>query len=336
MGRDIAVDLGTANTLVYVPGEGVVLNEPSVVAVDTTSDEVLAVGADAKVLIGRTPSHIRAMRPLKDGVVAHFGVTEKMLRYFIKKVRRNRLFPKPRVVVCVPSGITEVEQRAVLESTRSAGARAAYLIEEPMAAAIGAGLPVQEPTGTMVVDVGGGTTEVAVISFGGIVSGTSIPIGGDELDEAIISYVKKAHGMALGERSAEEVKLAIGSASPSVDEKSTEIKGRDLRSGLPAAIELTGEEVRQAMEDPIAAIVDAVRGTLDRCPPELAGDVMGSGIVLAGGVALLTGLDERLRQETAMPIHVADDPLGCVAVGAGRCLEQFRALRHVLQTTRRL
>ncbi len=335
MGRDIAVDLGTANTLVYVPGEGIVLNEPSVVAIDTSNDEVLAVGAEAKLLIGRTPSHIRAMRPLKDGVVAHYGVTERMLRYFIRKVRPRRFLLKPRVVVCVPSGITEVEQRAVLESTRSAGARAAYVIEEPMAAAIGAGLPVQEPAGTMVVDVGGGTTEVAVISFGGIVTGTSIPVGGDELDEAIIQHAKKAHSMAIGERSAESVKLAIGSASSTVDEERIQIKGRDLSSGLPTAIEITGEEIRRAMEEPIGAMVDAVRATLDQCPPELAGDIMDTGIVLAGGGALLHGLDERLRHETGMPIHVADDPLGCVAIGAGRCLEEFRALRRVLLTTSR-
>jgi len=335
MGRDIAVDLGTANTLVYARGQGIVLNEPSVVAINTTNDEVLAVGAEAKLLIGRTPSHIRAMRPIKDGVVAHIRMTEQMLRYFITKAGVRRFPLKPQVVVCVPTGITEVEQRAVEEATKSAGARGAYTIEEPMAAAIGVGLPVQDPAGVMVVDIGGGTTEVAIISFGGIVTGTSIRVGGDELDQAVIQYVKKKHSMALGERSAEAVKMAIGSASSVVDGETTEIKGRDLGTGLPKAIRVSGQEIREAMEEPVGAIVDAVRNTLDQCPPELAADIMDRGIVLTGGGALLKGLDQRLREETEIPIHVADDPLSCTANGAGQCLEQFKILKRVLRSSGR-
>jgi rod shape-determining protein MreB len=334
MARDVAIDLGTANTLVYLHGQGIVLNEPSVVAVDSSNGEVLAVGAEAKLLIGRTPSHIRAIRPLKDGVVAHFRMTERMLRYFIRKVRR-RWSGKPRVVVCVPTGITEVEQRAVEETTKSAGARSAYTIEEPMAAAIGAGLPVQEATGAMVVDIGGGTTEVAVISFGGIVAATSLRIGGDELDEAIIQYVKKKYSMAVGERTAENIKVALGSVFPVIDDTTTPIKGRDLVSGLPAAVQISGKEIREAMEEPVNAIVDAVRRTLDRCPPELAADIMERGIVLTGGGALLKGLDERLKRETGMPMHVPDDPLSCVANGAGKCLEQFQDLKRVFLSSNR-
>ena len=330
MAVDMAVDLGTANTLVYVRGQGIVLNEPSVVAVNTTSGAVLAVGTEAKLLIGRTPSHIRATRPLKDGVVAHFRMTEQMLRYFIKKVRGRWARSKPRVVVCVPTGMTEVEQKAVEEATKAAGARAAYLIEEPMAAAIGAALPVQEPAGTMVVDIGGGTTEVAVISFGGIVTSMSVRVGGDELDDAVIHHVKKTYSMSLGERTAEAVKLAIGSAHPSVDDMTAQISGRDLVSGLPKSIQVTGKEIRQAMEEPVSVIVDAVRETLDGCPPELAGDVMDRGIVLTGGGALLKGIDQRLANETGIPVHVAPDPLRCVAIGAGKCLEHFQNLKQIL------
>jgi len=332
MAGDIAVDLGTANTLVYVGGEGIVLDEPSVVATNLSTGEVLAVGAEAKELIGRTPAHIRAQRPLRDGVVAHYRMTEQMLRYFIRKVGR-RWWRRPRVVICVPSGITEVEQRAVEETTRSAGAKEAYVIEEPMAAAIGAGLPVAEPTGAMVVDVGGGTTEVAIISYGGIVAGTSVRVGGDELDEAIVSHVKKAHSVALGERTAEAIKIGIGSAWPGADEEAMEVKGRDLGQGLPRAIEVTAKEIREAMEDPIASMVEAVRETLDQCPPELASDIMDRGAVLAGGVAQLRSLDERLRQETGIPVHVAEDPLTCVVKGAGRCLEEFPSMRRVLRSS---
>src|SRR6059058_4167635 len=330
LGRDMAVDLGTANTLVYVRGRGIVLNEPSVVAVNTLNGAILAVGAEAKRMIGRTPSHIRAVRPLKDGVIADFDITEKMLRYFIQKVHHRRFLAKPRVVVCVPSGITGVEQRAVEEATISAGARAAFIIEEPMAAAIGAGLPIHEPTGNMVVDIGGGTTEVAVISLGGIVTSTSIRIGGDELDEAIIQYVKKEYSLLLGERTSEAIKLAIASVFPSPEELVAEIKGRDLVSGLPKTITISAEEVRRAIEEPVNAIIDAIKTTLDRTPPELAADIMDRGIVLTGGGALLRGLDKRLRHETGMPVRISDTPLQAVVLGSGKCLEEFEVLQRVL------
>ena len=335
LGRDMAVDLGTANTLVYVRGRGIVLNEPSVVAVNTATSAILAVGAEAKRMIGRTPSHIRVIRPLRDGVIADFDITEKMLRYFIQKVHHRRLMAKPRIVVCIPSGITGVEQRAVEEATYAAGARAAFVIEEPMAAAIGAGLPIHEPSGNMVVDIGGGTTEVAVISLGGIVTATSVRVGGDELDEAIIQHVKKEYSVALGERTSEAIKIAIGSAFPTADEMIAEIKGRDLISGLPKTIHVTSEEIRKALEEPVNAIIDAVRNTLDRCPPELAADVMERGIVLTGGGALLKGMDERLKHETGMPIHVAENPLSCVAIGSGKCLEEFEVLKRVLISSNR-
>src|SRR6187397_1987997 len=330
LGRDMAVDLGTANTLVYVRGRGVVLNEPSVVAINTLTGTVLAVGAEAKRMIGRTPSHIQAVRPLKDGVIADFDVTEKMLRYFIQKVHRRRLLAKPRVVVCVPSGITGVEQRAVEEATIAAGARRAYIIEEPMAAAIGAGLPIHEPTGNMVVDIGGGTTEVAVISLGGIVTSQSIRVGGDELDQAIITFGKKEYSLMLGERTAEEIKMAIGSAFPSEDEPHAEIRGRDLVSGLPKTVVISAAEVRKAIEEPVNLVVDAVKNTLDKCPPELAGDVMDRGIALTGGGALLRGLESRIREETGMPVQVADNPLDSVVLGTGKCVEDFETLRQVL------
>lgn len=336
IGRDMAVDLGTANTLVYVRGRGIVLNEPSVVAINTKSGAILAVGAEAKRMIGRTPAHIVAIRPLKDGVIADFDVTEKMLRYFIQRVHKRTFLAKPRVVVCVPSGITGVEQRAVEEATISAGARSAFIIEEPMAAAIGAGLPVHEPTGNMIVDIGGGTTEVAVVSLGGIVSSQSIRIGGDELDEAIITYVKKEYSLMLGERTAEEIKMAIASAFPVPDEAQAEIRGRDLVTGLPKTILVSAEEIRKAIEEPVNAIVDAVKNTLDKTPPELAADIMDKGIVLAGGGSMLKGLDERLKHETGMPIHIADDPLFAVAIGSGKCLEEFESLKRVLiSSTRR-
>ena len=330
IGRDMAVDLGTANTLVYVRGKGIVLNEPSVVAINTNTGGILAVGAEAKKMIGRTPGNIVAIRPLKDGVIADFDTTErKMLRHFIQKVHQNR-WAHPRVVVCVPSGVTGVEKRAVEEATRSAGARQAYLIEEPMAAAIGAGLPVAEPTGNMIVDIGGGTTEVAVISLGGIVTSQSIRTGGDELDQAIITYVKKEYSLMLGERTAEEIKMAIGSAFPAPDEPHAEIRGRDLVSGLPKTIVVSAEEIRKAIEEPVNSIIDAVKTTLDKCPPELSGDVMDRGIVITGGGALLKGLDERLRHETGMPIHLTDRPLDSVALGSGMCVEVFEALQQVL------
>ena len=328
-GRDMAVDLGTANTLVYVRGRGIVLSEPSVVAIDQRSGEVHAVGVEAKRMLGRTPGTIQAIRPLKDGVIADFDVTEQMLRHFIQKVHQNR-WAHPRVVVCVPSGVTGVEKRAVEEATLSAGARQAYLIEEPMAAAIGAGLPVAEPTGNMIVEIGGGTTEVAVISLGGIVTAQSIRVGGDELDQAIINFGKKEYSLTLGERTAEEIKMALGSAYPADDEPSAEIRGRDLVSGLPKTVVISAAEVRNAIAEPLAVIVDAVRTTLDKCPPELAGDVMDRGIALTGGGALLRGLDQRLREDTGMPIHVADNPLDSVALGTGKCVEDFDTLRQVL------
>jgi len=325
-GRDMAVDLGTANTLVYVRGRGIVLSEPSVVAIDHRSNEVHAVGIEAKRMLGRTPGNISAIRPLKDGVIADFDVTEQMLKHFIRKVHQNR-WAHPRVVVCVPSGVTGVEKRAVVEATYSAGAREAQLIEEPMAAAIGAGLPVAEPTGSMVVDIGGGTSEVAVISLGGIVVAQSVRVGGDELDDAIINYTKREHKLMIGTQTAEEVKLEIGSAYPLAEEVQAEIRGRDMITGLPKTVVLSSEDVRIALEEPLQAIIDAVKSTLDKTPPELASDIMDRGIMLAGGGSLLQGLDERLRRETEMPIHVAESPLTCVAVGSGRALEEFEVMR---------
>jgi rod shape-determining protein MreB and related proteins len=326
----MAVDLGTANTLVYVRGRGIVLNEPSVVAVNVRDGRPLSVGTEAKRMIGRTPSHIHAIRPLKDGVIANFDICEKMLRYFIQKVHQGR-FAKPRMVICVPSGVTGVERRAVQEAAEFAGARKpARIIEEPMAAAIGAGLPVHEATGNMVVDIGGGTTEVAVISLGGIVTSQSIRIGGDELDEAIIQFIKKEYSLALGDRTSEEIKIALGSAFPLQEEMHAEIRGRDLITGLPKTIVTTTEEIRDAIEEPVSAIVDAVKVTLDKTPPELAADIMEQGIVITGGGALLHGLDARLSAETGMPILVAKDPLHSVAIGGGQCLEEYDALKDVL------
>ncbi|MGH3419641.1 MAG: rod shape-determining protein [Streptosporangiaceae bacterium] len=330
LGRDMAVDLGTANTLVYVRGRGIVLNEPSVVALNTNNGQIVAVGAEAKRMIGRTPGNIVAIRPLKDGVIADFDVTERMLRYFIQKVHRRSHMAKPRLVVAVPSGITGVEQSAVKEAGHQAGARRVYIIEEPMAAAIGAGLPVHEPTGNMVVDIGGGTTEVAVISLGGIVTSQSIRVGGDELDQAIITFGKKEYSLMLGERTAEEIKMAIGSAFPADDEPHAEIRGRDLVSGLPKTVVISAAEVRKAIEEPVNLIVDAVKNTLDKCPPELAGDVMDRGIALTGGGALLRGLESRIREETGMPVQVADNPLDSVVLGTGKCVEDFETLRQVL------
>jgi len=330
MGRDMAVDLGTANTLVYLRGEGIVLNEPSVVAVNVNDGRPVAVGAEAKRMIGRTPAHIKAIRPLKDGVIADFDICEKMLRYFIQKVHQRK-WAKPRMVICVPSGITPVEQRAVQEAAEFAGARKpAYIIEEPMAAAIGAGLPVQEPTGNMIVDIGGGTTEVAVISLGGVVTSQSIRVGGDELDDSIIQFIKKEYSLALGERTAEEVKMALGSAWPLEEELHAEIRGRDLVTGLPKTIVTSTDEIREALDEPVSAIVDAVKVTLDKTPPELAADIMEQGIVLAGGGALLNGLGSRLEHETGMPIVIAPNPLYCVAIGSGQSLEEFEALKGVL------
>jgi rod shape-determining protein MreB len=330
-GRDIAIDLGTANTLVYARGRGVIADEPSVVALNAISGAVVAVGAEAKQMIGRTPGSIVAVRPLRDGVIADFDVTERMLRYFIERaVARRRIF-KPRVVLCVPGGLTGVEQRAVIEATTQAGAGAVYLIEEPIAAAIGAGLPVHEPTGSLIVDVGGGTTEVAVIALGGIVSNQSVRTGGFTMDAAIMSYIKKEYSLALGERTAEDVKIAIGSAFPGRDEPSAEIRGRDLVTGLPKTIVVSAPEIRAAIDETTAHVVDSVSATLDACPPELAGDVMDHGMVLCGGGGLLRGLDERLRHETGLAVHRVDNPLQTVVLGAGRCVEEFDALQQLLR-----
>ncbi len=330
MGRDMAVDLGTANTLIYVRGRGIVLNEPSVVAVNVKDGRPLAVGIEAKRMVGRTPSYIQAIRPLKDGVIADFEICEKMLRYFINKVYQRR-WVKPRMVICVPAGVTGVEKRAVQEAAEYAGARkVVHIVEEPMAAAIGAGLPVQEPSGNMIVDIGGGTTEVAVISLGGIVASQSARVAGDELDDAIIQFIKKEYALALGERTAEEVKIALGSAWPLQEELTAEIRGRDLVTGLPKTIVTSTEEIREAIAEPISAIVDAVKITLDQTPPELAADIMERGIVLTGGGALLLGLPERLQAETGMPIEVADNPLYSVVLGSGQILEEFDAIKDVL------
>ena len=334
-GRDMAVDLGTANTKVHVKGRGIVLMEPSVVAIEKDGGKILAVGSEAKKMIGRTPGSIVAIRPLRDGVIADFDVTESMLRYFIQKVHKRSFMVKPRVVVCVPSGVTEVEKRAVFEATLQAGARAAYLIEEPMAAAIGASLPVQEPTGNMVVDIGGGTTEVAVVSLGGIVTAESIRIGGDEFDEAVIQHVKKEYNVMIGERTSEEIKIEIGSAYPLPEEEDAEVRGRDLLSGLPKNIILSSEEIRAAIEEPLSAIITAIKSTLEKTPPELSSDIMDRGIVLTGGGSLLKGLDERLRQETGMPVHVTEDPMICVVMGSGKALEEIDVLKKVLIGTQR-
>jgi rod shape-determining protein MreB and related proteins len=333
-GRDMAVDLGTANTLVYVRGRGIVLSEPSVVAIDQRSGEVHAVGVEAKRMLGRTPGTISAIRPLKDGVIADFDVTEQMLRHFIQKVHQHR-FAHPRVVVCVPSGVTGVEKRAVEEATLSAGAREAHLIEEPMAAAIGAGLPVSEPTGNMIVDVGGGTTEVAVISLGGIVVSQSLRVGGDEMDEAIINHTKREYKLLIGNQTAEEIKLEIGSAFQLREEVQAEVRGRDMLTGLPKTIIMSSDEVRHALEEPVNQIVDAIKSTLDKTPPELAADIMDRGIVLAGGGALLTGLADRLREETQMPVQLAESPLTCVAVGSGRSLEEFEVIHRSAKARQR-
>jgi len=334
LAADIGVDLGTANTLVYVRGRGIVLSEPSVVAIDQRTGEVHAVGIEAKRMLGRTPGTISAIRPLKDGVIADFDVTEQMLRHFIQKVHHNR-FAHPRVVVCVPSGVTGVEKRAVEEATLSAGARQAYLIEEPMAAAIGAGLPVSEPTGNMIVDIGGGTTEVAVISLGGIVVSQSIRVGGDEMDEAIMAHIKKEYKLLIGQQTAEELKLEIGSAWELPQEVSAEVRGRDMLTGLPKTVVITSEETRRALDEPVGQIIDAIKSTLDKTPPELAADIMDRGIVLAGGGALLTALAERLRDETQMPVQLAESPLTCVAVGSGRSLEEFEVIHRSAKARQR-
>ena len=321
MSRDMGIDLGTANTLIYVKGKGIVLREPSVVAINNDVKKVMAIGNEAKDMIGRTPGNIVAIRPLKDGVIADFDVTHTMLRKFIEKVSPKSAFTSPRIFVCFPSGVTEVEKRAIEEATKHAGAREVLLMEEPMAAAIGAGLPVNEPTGSMIVDIGGGTTEVAIISLGGIVTSKSLRIAGDELDQAIISYIKKEYNLMIGERTAENVKIELGSAFDIGEENSMEIKGRDLISGLPKVINVTECEIRESLKEPVASIIDAIKTTLEKTPPELASDIMDKGIMLTGGGAMLKGLDQLINEETHMPVHIAESPLDCVALGAGKALD---------------
>lgn len=335
--RDMGIDLGTANSLVYVKGKGIVLREPSVVAIQRETGQVLAVGEEAKRMIGRTPGNIVAIRPMKDGVIADFDVTQSMIKYFIQKALRQRSFiVKPRVVVSVPSGVTAVEERAVREAALQAGAGEAYLIEEPMAAAIGAGLPVHEPTGNMIVDIGGGTTEVAVISLGGIVTSKSIRIAGDEMDDAIIQHVKRTYNLMIGERTAEQIKIDIGTAYPLDKEETTEIRGRDLVTGLPKTLKITSAEIFKALSEPVAAILDAIKVTLEKTPPELASDIMDRGIVMAGGGSLLRGLDRLVSDQTGMPVHMAEEPLLAVAYGSGRVLENIDVLRRVLIQPKKL
>jgi len=327
--RDLGIDLGTANTLVFVKGEGIVLREPSVVAIEKNTNRVLALGEEAKGMLGRTPGNIIAVRPMRDGVIADFEITEMMLRHFIKKVHNRHHLVRPRIVVGVPSGITGVEKRAVLDAAIHAGAREAYLIEEPMAAAIGANLPISDPAGSMIVDIGGGTTEVAVISLGGIVVAKSIRVAGDEMDEAIVTHCRKNYNLLIGERTAEEIKIEIGSAYP-IEETSLEVRGRDLVTGLPKTFTLTSTEVRDALSEPVSIVVDAARMTLEKTPPELAADIMDRGVVMAGGGSLLRGLDQHLTQETEMTVFVVDDPLSCVAYGTGKVLEEIDILKQVL------
>ncbi len=334
--RDMGIDLGTANTLVHVKGKGIVLREPSVVAIQRDTGDILAVGEEAKQMIGRTPGNIVAIRPLKDGVIADFDVTQSMLKYFIRKAIDNKSFIRPRVVVGVPSGVTEVEKRAVIDATIQAGAREAYLIEEPMAAAIGAGLPVHEPTGNMVVDIGGGTTEVAVISLGGIVTSRSIRIGGDEMDEAIVQYIKRTYNLMIGERTAEEVKITIGAAIVPENDEMMDIRGRDLVTGLPKTLVIKASEVQQALSEPVVGIVEAVKVTLEKTPPELASDIMDRGIVMTGGGSLLRGLDKLLSKETGMPVYISEDALSCVAMGTGKALESIDLLKRVLMAPKKL
>lgn len=333
--KDIGIDLGTANTLIKIAGEdGIILREPSVVAVNKKIKHVLAVGNEAKDMIGRTPGAIIAISPVKNGVIADFEVTQAMLKYFIKKACKDGFFGKPRVVICVPSGVTEVEERAVKEAALQAGAREAFLLEEPMAAAIGAGLPIEDASGSMIVDIGGGTSEVAVISLGGIVVSKSVRVAGEKIDDAIISYIKKEHNLMVGERTAEEIKLAIGSAFPLEEEEKMEIRGRDLVTGLPQNIEINSKEILEAMSEPMATIVDAIKYTLEKTPPELAADIMNRGIYLAGGGALIRGLDKLITKETGMPVRIADHPLDCVVNGAGNVVENLDVLKEILVSRR--
>ena len=329
--NDLAIDLGTANTKVYVKGKGIVSCEPSVVAVqkDSRGTRVLAVGRDAKEMLGKTPGHILAIRPMKDGVIADFAVTEAMLRYFINRAHNRRTLVRPRIIICMPSGITEVEKRAVKESAESAGAREVYLIEEPMAAAIGAGLPITEPSGNMVVDIGGGTTEVAVISLSGIVFSRSVKVGGDKMDEAIIQHMKRKYNLLIGERTAERIKCEVGTAFPAGPVVTMEVKGRDLLQGVPRPVVVSSDEIRDALADPIAAIVEAIRSALEGTPPELSADIVDKGIVLTGGGAKLAHLDRLIREETGLPVAISDDPISAVVLGAGKALDELDLLKEV-------
>ncbi|MBM3253750.1 MAG: rod shape-determining protein, partial [Candidatus Omnitrophica bacterium] len=331
---DMGIDLGTATTLVYVKGHGIVLCEPSVVAIRKGINQVLAVGEEAKRMLGRTPGSILAIRPMKDGVIADFEITENMLRYFIKKVHQRKYLVKPRMVIAIPSGITEVEKRAVRDSAMHAGAREVYLVEEPKAAAIGVGLPIQEPAGNMIVDIGGGTTEVAVISLADIVFSKSVRIAGDEMDDAIIQYLKKTYNLMIGERMAEEIKIKIGSAYPLDEELTMEVKGRDLVAGLPKMITVSSEEIREALSEPIASILEAIRITLERIPPELSADLIERGIILAGGGSLLKGIDKLISEETGLPVHIAEDPITAVALGTGKGLENMQFLKKVVVSSK--
>ncbi|MDD5692687.1 MAG: rod shape-determining protein [Candidatus Omnitrophica bacterium] len=327
--NDMGIDLGTATTLVFVKGEGVVLCEPSVVAIERGTSHVLAVGEEAKRMLGRTPGNIIAIRPMKDGVIADFEITEAMLRYFIKKVHHRRVLVRPRIVIAIPSGITEVEKRAVKDSAERAGAREVFLIEEPIAAAIGVGLPIQEPIGNMIIDIGGGTTEIAVISLAGVVFSKSIRIGGDEMNEAIIEYLKKTYNLMVGERTAEDIKIKIGSAYPLEEEMSIEVKGRDLVAGLPKTVTITSEEIRESLQEPLRAILEVTKMSLERTPPELAADLIDHGIVMAGGGSLLRGLDKLISEETGLPVHISEDPITAVANGTGRVLSEIQYLKKV-------
>ncbi len=334
--KEIGIDLGTANTLVYLKGKGIILREPSVVAINNNTGEVLAVGIEAKQMIGRTPGNITAIRPLKDGVIADFETTQGLLKYFIKKAVGASPFSKPRIIICVPSGVTEVEKRAVVDSAMSAGAKEAFLIEEPMASAIGAGLPVEEPSGSMIVDIGGGTCEVAVISLGGIVVSRSLRIAGDEFDDGIIHYIKKEYNLMIGERTAEQIKLKIGSAYPLEQEETYTVSGRDLVTGLPKELHISSVEIREALREPINAVVDSIKYTLEKTPPELAADIMERGIVLTGGGGLLRGLDKLINEETGIPVYVAEHALDCVVLGTGKVLEEIDTLSNVLLSSKRI
>ncbi|MFQ5640567.1 MAG: rod shape-determining protein [bacterium] len=332
--NDIAIDLGTANTLVYVQGRGILINEPSIVAIQKSTQEILAYGNDAKTMMGRTPGDLITVRPLKDGVIADFDLAEKMIRYFIKKVQTNR-FLRPRIAVCIPSGITEVERRAVRDSAEHAGGREVYLIQEPMAAAIGVNLPIEEPVGSMVIDIGGGTTEIAVISLSGIVTDISIRIGGDEMNEAVIQYLKKAYNLLIGENTAEAIKITMGSAEPYESDEVKMVKGRNLVDGIPKTVKVHSKEIQEALKEPVGYIVDAVKLCLERTPPELASDILDRGIVLTGGGAMLKGIDERLRLTTDLPIIVADDPLLCVVLGTGKIFDNLNNYQKILSTSKK-